>query len=125
FGCISVQGISTWGRDGASGDKQSGAGDVSAFNSLLDANVTVAGTLRFNVPKRGEALLQGTPDRNRGARCTQRERIFQDVDVVSALGWVFALQENVRMRIDKAGKHSSAGEVNQRCPGGSVCAGVR
>ena len=67
-------------------DEQARAGNVSALDRLLDADVAVAGAFGLDIAQRGEALLQRAARGDRGARRAERQRGIQDVGVVSALG---------------------------------------
>ena len=66
-------------------DKQARPGNVSALDGFLDADVAIARAFGFEIAQRGETLLQRAPHGNRGPGGAQRQRILQDVGVVSAL----------------------------------------
>ena len=101
-------------------DEQPRPGNIAAFNRLLDADVAVARTFGLHVAQRGEALLQRPPRRNRGSCRAQRERRVQNVGVVAALRGIFALQKNVRVRIDQAGQHGVFRQIDHRRAGGNL-----
>ena len=69
---IAFQRISSRSRDGPRRHEEPRPGDIAALNRLLDAHITVARTLGFDVAQRGEALFQGPPGCDRSPRRTHR-----------------------------------------------------
>ena len=123
LGSVALEVIAAGGGDGAGGHKQPRAGDVAAFDGLLDAHVAIARAFGLDVAQRGKALLQRPPGGNRGPRRPQGQRIFQDVGVIAALRRVFSLQEDVGMGVDQAGENRGMGEIDQVGARGNFCAG--
>src|ERR1700674_3779871 len=105
FRSVSLKLIASSRGDGASRDEQSRPGDVSALDGLFDADVAIARAFRLHVAQGGESLLQRAPRGNRGSGRTKRQRILQNVDVVSALCGLLTLQKDMGMRIDQAGQY--------------------
>ena len=96
------------------------AGDVSAFDGHLDAHISVARAFSLHVAQCGESLFERAARRNRGPRCAKRQRILKQLNVVSALGWVFALQKDVGVRVNQSGKNGSPGEIDERGAGWEI-----
>src|SRR4051812_17228154 len=124
LGRVAFERVPTGGGDRTGRYEKAWAGNVSAINRLLNADVTVAGAFGLHVAKRGETLVQRPLCRNRRAGGAERQRILQDVGVVTAFRWNFALEEYVGMRIDKAGQNGGRGKIdylriwrNFRCRG--------
>src|SRR5207302_4038749 len=109
---VSLQVVAAGGGDGARGGEDARSGNASLVDGLLDADVAVSRTLGLDVADGGESLLQRAARRNGGPRRAIRERILQQLHVITTLGRVFTLQKNVRVRIDQAGHHGHAGEVD-------------
>ena len=113
LGRVTLQRISAGCRDGARRNKQTRSGNVSAFNRHLDAHVAVTRTFGFHVAQRGEALFERPPHRDRRPRRAKRQRILQQLNVVSALGGIFSLKKNVRVGVDQPGKHRGLREIDE------------
>ncbi len=120
LGRVPFQHVAARRRDGTCNNQQSWPGNVSSLNRLLDADIAIACALGFHIPQCGKALLQRPPGRYRGSCRAHRQRRCQNVGVVAALRGIFALQEDVRVRIDQSGKHGLFREVDHRRTGGDL-----
>ena len=88
---VTFQGVSTGRGNRERRDEQPRAGNIPAFDRLLDPHIPVAGTFGFDVAQGSEALLQRASHRHRRPGSAEGERIFQDVGVVPALLRIFPL----------------------------------
>ena len=66
-------------------------------------------------------MFEGTPHGHRGARSSQRQGRVQDVGIVSALSRIFALQENMRVRVDKTGQDGLLRQIDDGCASWDFC----
>src|SRR5512133_90058 len=115
--CVALEWIAAGGRNSAGGNEQPRPGDVAVFDRLFDSHIAVPGAFRLHIAESSEPLLQRTANRNRRSSSAQRSWIFQNVGVISSLGWILTLQEYVGMRVDQSGKQSSSREINGGCAG--------
>ena len=99
---VAFKRISAGGRNCARRNKHPRPGNISALDGHLDADIAIARTFGLHVAHGREALFERAPRRNRGSRRAKGQRILQQLNVVSALGWDFPLQKDVRVRIDQA-----------------------
>ena len=97
---VTFQGVSTGRGNRERRDEQPRAGNIPAFDRLLDPHIPVAGTFCIHIAKGCEPLLERPPHRNRCPRRPVRHRIFQNVGIVSAFRRILTLQEDVGMGID-------------------------
>src|SRR5258708_769873 len=88
---IVLERVASSGGNGTSCDEQPWPGNVATFDGLLDADVAVARAFSLYITQSGESLLQRAPRGNRRPGRAKRQRIFQNVDVVSALCRSFTL----------------------------------
>src|SRR5581483_1780493 len=90
------------GRGDCLGDyKQPRPGNIAAFDRLFNADIAESGTFGFEVAQRGEALFKRPPHRYGRTGRSERQRVFEDIHVISALRRVLALKENVRVRVNQ------------------------
>src|SRR5665213_332328 len=97
---ISLERITARGGDRECRDKHSWPRDISFIYGALDADIAVPRALGFHVTDGSEALLERASRGNCGARCAICQWEFQQLHIVAAGGGVFALQENVSVRIN-------------------------
>ena len=107
LGSVTFQHVTTGRGDSAGYNEQARAGNVAFFNRFFDSDVAISRPFGFQIAQCGEALLQGAPSRDSGPDRAQRQRRIENIGVVTALGGIFPLQKNVRVRIDKPGQDGS------------------
>src|ERR1700687_5311030 len=123
FRGVTLQRISSGGRDRARRHKQARPWNVSAFNGLFDAHVAITRTFGFHITQRGEALFERAPHRDCRPSRAERQRILEQLNVVSALGGLFTLQKNVGGGINQPRKHRGLREVDHLRASGNMGAG--
>src|SRR5947209_19516851 len=66
-GVVSFERVSAGHRDGAGNDEHAGPGDVSVFDGVADADITVSGALGLEIADGGESLLETAMGSDDGA----------------------------------------------------------
>ena len=112
FRRVTFQVVAAGRRNRASRAEQSRSGNRALGDGLLDFHVTVTGAFGFDIPQRGETLIQCATARVGRAGSAQRDPSVQDVRVVAPLVWLFTPQKDVRVRIDQSGENRRGRKVD-------------
>jgi hypothetical protein len=115
---VTLEVVAAGGGDGACDHEHSRSRDASLIDGHLDSDVAIPGTLGLHVAEGGEALLQRASYGHRCARGAIGDGIFQQLNVVAPLGRIFALQKDVGVRVDHAGKNGHVRQIDHPRTGG-------
>src|SRR5690242_16278776 len=81
---VALEVVAAGGGDGARGGENARAGDALFVDGLLDADVAVAGALRFDIANGGESLLQRAMRGDGRPRRAIRQSALEQLRVVPA-----------------------------------------
>src|SRR5215469_7980442 len=113
LGRVALRVVASGSRDRTRRGEDARPRNIALIDRHLQAYIAVSGAFGLKIAHRGEALLKRTTRRNRGSSRTIGNRELENLDVIAAFIGIFALQEQMGVRLDQSRKHGRVRKINR------------
>src|SRR5215469_17934282 len=98
---VALRVVTSGRRDRTRGGEDARPGNIALIDRHLQSYIAVSGAFGLKIAHCGEALLKRPTRRNCGSRRTIGDRELENLDVTAAFIGIFALQEQMGVRLDQ------------------------